>query len=391
MRTNIKTGCLSLAMLLSFTYGTMSQVNVTKVSSEPVMTDKEGVFYNLPRTVIKVDLVVSKIDKLKGPYAAFAQEMLGFENVINASSTEYELSEIHLSLMQEPNPDEYYFIEFLTPKNSKEKQPLNLFFSPSGTLQGFSNPTGQTKKSKSNIKIAGNDSEARFAEIANPGQVEKVDTVVKKIQLDTTVVEQILLNKVTVAKSVEQKAREFADHILKLDQSIENLVSGYQEINYEKGTMQLMLNRMENQRKSYVELFEGITHKSKLIYSFTIVPSKQDADKPVVLCKFSGSKGITDKELAGGETVQIQVTPLGTTKNLQNTIDQRSRQSEKSKGIIYQIPEEAIAVVKVGNVDRAESKFMINQLGVVTFLPGNFSGRLQFYPETGGVEEMISE
>ena len=95
------------AFLIFSIAATQAQINVSKVGTSVIPAESNGLFYSLPQTVIQVDVVVNKIQKVKGPFAEFADQMLGLSQVTTVNSTEYELKDIRLTSYNEPDPTEY--------------------------------------------------------------------------------------------------------------------------------------------------------------------------------------------------------------------------------------------------------------------------------------------
>jgi len=360
------------------------QVDVLKVGSQTIDPESEGVFYSLPRTVVHIDLVVNKITNVKGPYAEFADKYLGLSQVISTNSVEYALSEIRISTSEEADPDEYYFVKL--PEKSKSKQSLQLSLSQMGTLTGIKGTHEITAGGKE-VKIT--KSSVELAELPSPNTFERIDTLVRRISVDTTMIEQRVFKKVTAAKTTDQKAKEAADFIMKLDESKFNLINGYQEVNYEKGTMEFMYNQMEKLMNDYLQMFKGITVVNSETYSYSFVPSAESIDNPVQLCRFSPGKGIMDRNSLGGDIIQAAITPTASLQEIGAEVKQRNgRDNSLARGLYYRLPEKVDISVLVGGKTSVSGSFNINQLGVVTFLPSGSAGNIEFYPATGSVKSI---
>lgn len=369
-------------IFISFSMPAFAQVNVVKVSGGAINPLNDGLFYSLPRTVIKVDIVVNKITNVKGPYAEFADKYLGLSQVILNNSTEYSLSEVRLSTYEEPDPSEYYFVQM--PEKSKSKEAVQLTLSQMGTLVGIRGGDEAEDRGKG-VKIAG--SAVEMKEVPNPNTVERIDTLIRRISVDTTMIEQRVFKKVTAAKTPDQKAKEAADFIMKLDESKFNLINGYQEVNYEKGTMEFMYNQMEKLMNDYLQMFKGIRVVNTESYSFTVTITPESIGKPVALCRFSPGKGILDKNGNSGDLMQVQVEPVNSLQQVKGAANDRNK-AEKAKGLFYRIPEKADVTVSIGGQPRVDGRFTISQLGVVTFLPAAASGNIELYPGTGSVKHI---
>ncbi len=101
---------LSLSFFLSIPVFT--QVTVRHVNADLNINDKNGVFYALPRTFIKVEISVIKTEHFAGPYSEFAGKYLDLEDVATNNYNEYEITNVSLSTIAEPDPEHYYFVEF---------------------------------------------------------------------------------------------------------------------------------------------------------------------------------------------------------------------------------------------------------------------------------------
>lgn len=381
----IKKVFLTTFLLLSI-YGINAQINVSKVGSPGINSDSEGLFYSLPQTVIQVDIIVNKVQKVKGPYSEYADQMLGLSLVTSINSIEYELKDIRLTAYNEPDPSEYYFIQM--PQKQKERKAIELFLSDDGVISG----AGFVGQSVTNQKESTKDisaSRINIPEFANPSVFERMDTVIKRISLDTTIIEQKFFRKTSAAKSTEQKARETAEFILKLDESMYNLINGYQEVNYDKGTMEFMYNQMNSMKKDYLELFKGVTSISSEIFTFYFVVDKSNPTE--TLCRFSISKGILSKTAAAGDLIQIQASSMNKTNSLKPETEKLNMSQRDTHGLYYRIPDKANVAVKIGGQVKLETQFVINQFGVITFLPASSIRNIGIDNKTGTIRRVVLE
>jgi hypothetical protein len=375
-----------VALLLISLGGIKAQINVFKVGSSALLPQSDGLFYALPQTVIQVDIIVSKVQKIKGPFAEYADQMLGLSKVTTVNSTEYELQDIRLTSYNEPDPSEYYFIQI--PEKQKDRKAVELFLSEEGLISGAS-ISGETSVKKRQRSIDLSSSRIDIPEFTNPSVFERMDTVIKRISLDSTIIEQKFFRKTSAAKSVEQKAREAAEFILKLDESMYNLINGYQEVNYEKGTMEFMYNQMNSMKKDYLELFKGVTSTSKETFTFYYIADKSSLTD--TLCRFSISKGILPISSGAGDLVQIQASSLNKTDGLKTGTEMLNSGQHPAHGLYYRIPDKANVDVKVGGQVKLETQFLINQLGVVTFLPATSLRNISIDNNTGTLRRVVLE
>ena len=376
---------LTLLLLLTFAE-VKAQINVSKVGSSGIPAGSNGLFYALPQTIIQVDIIVNKVRKFKGPFAEFPDQMLGLSQVTLVNSNEYELKDIRLTSINEPDPNEYYFIAM--PEKRKDKKALELFLTDDGVISG-AGILVQPEKNKKEHSVELNTLKVKMPEVTNPSVLERTDTVVKRISLDTTIIEQKFFRKTSSAKSNEQKAREAADFLLKLDESMYNLINGYQEVNYDKGTMEFMYNQMNGMKKDYLELFKGVINVSTETFTFYYIADKNNSIE--TLCRFSMSKGILPKTAAAGDLVQMEATSLNNTRPLKTETEKRDVSPRESHGLYYRIPDKATVTFKVGGQVKLETRFVINQFGIVTFLPASSLRNIGFDNNTGTLRRVVLE
>ena len=374
------------ALLLLSVNGIKAQINVSKVSASGITAESDGLFYALPQTVIQVDFIVNKIQKTKGPFAEYADQMLGLSQVTTVSSTEFELKDIRLTSYNEPDPSEYYFIQL--PDKQKDRKAIELFLSDDGVISGVGT-LDQVNSAKRQRSIDLSTSRIDIPEFANPSVFERMDTIIKRISLDSTIIEQKFFRKTSAAKSAEQKAREASEFILKLDESMFNLINGYQEVNYEKGTMEFMYNQMNCMKQDYLELFKGVTSTSQETFTFYYVVDKSNPME--TLCRFSISKGILPKTATAGDFVQIQATSLNKTNALKAETEKPGAGQRSSHGLFYRIPDKANVTVNVGGQVKLDARFVINQFGIVTFLPATSLRNISIDNNTGTLRRVVLE
>ena len=375
------------AVLLLFLFTEINaQINVIKVGSSPIPAESDGLFYALPQTVIQVDIIVNKIQKVKGPFAEFADQMLGLSQVTTISSTEFELKDIRLTSYNEADPSECYFIQI--PEKQKDRKAIELFLSDDGIISGVG-AVNEINTNKRQRSIDLSTSSIEIPEFTNPSVVERMDTVIKRISLDSTIIEQKFFRKTSAAKSVEQKARETAEFILKLDESMFNLINGYQEVNYEKGTIEFMYNQMNSMKQDYLELFKGVTSILNETFTFYYVPDKNNPSE--TLCRFSIGKGILPKTATAADFIQIQATSMNKTSALKTDTEKLSKDKPGSHGLYYRIPDKANVTVNVGGQVKLDARFVINQFGVVTFLPATSLRKISIDNNTGTLRRVVLE
>ena len=375
---------LLLIPFFLFSPGAWAQFNVTPLAKGAIHPEKEGFVYALPRNTVCVELTVDKTETFKGPFADFASKYLGLQQVSKADLTRYAIRKAQINLLVEPDPDQVFFIEF----DKKSKAEISLSLSEDGIISGFSQVMQPKKGDKSFNIIEDSGREALFIDLLKPTVMEKVDTIIRRISVDTTTVEERVVRRSVSEKSAEQMAKETADAIRKIDDNISNLMSGYQEVNYSKESLQFMITELRKLQNEYLSLFKGTRRTTTTSYKFYVTPQETTEGLLESICKFSAEKGVQPKNSPAGENVNLTITPENINKSLRDFTLQREQVSKKKHGLYYRIPQQTKITVTTGYNVLEERTEMISQLGFLTFLPaGNYSA-LKFNPLTGAIQQV---
>jgi len=381
---------LAIMLQLMVTCTLSAQFNVLRIDNNAAPQTKDGVFYSLPRTVVKIDVKIDRMENYKGPYADFALRLLGLKNVVAENTVDYKISSISITTYPEPDPDQYYFVELGDKVTKGESGILSL--SDAGIILGTlpENPDTASRI----VLLAGQEEPGvtadkdAFGELfkysADVSVFEKVDTIIRKINIDTMTVERQYYKRTMVEKSPEQKAKEAADYISKIKENRFNLISGAQEVNYNKETLEYMDNQLKTMEKEYLKLFTGISLHKSLNFSYKYIPTPNQINTEIPIFKFLKSKGVIDLDEQGGKVVTIKIQRVGNTNTVGNYL-KKAQKDSKLQGFSYRIPELARVSVKLDENTQEESQCLLSQLGVVTNLPAN-KWKVQFHKETGGIK-----
>ena len=145
--------------------------------------------------------------------------------------------------------------------------------------------------------------------------------------------ERQYLKRTIVEKSPDQKAKEAADFIAKIKDNRFNLISGYQEVNYNKETLEYMDSQLKVLEKEYLKLFTGISIHKTLTFSYKYIPLSNQINTEIPIFKFSKSKGTMELDEPGGKVVTIKDPAVGNTNTVPST-SKRHRKRIRSAGSI---------------------------------------------------------
>ena len=376
-----------LSALLFLFLTACSSYEVVHIKKDTPAPEAAGFYYSLPRTVLTIDITITRVDKIAGPYAKYASKYLGIKDPVLTNQTTYELTDISINTYAEPDPDNYYFVNLKHYKPGRANQ-MMIALSKAGLIQDLNDNSDkkieQDKKENSHRRKI--DYSETFKYFADNNLVERVDTIVELVNMDTVTVEKRTLRKRMVEKSMEQKAKDAADFIMKVKEQRLDILTGAQEVPYSEATVKYMSDELEKLEKEYMMMFVGITETEELHYRYYYLPSPDVYSASIPLFKFSHQKGIVNEDLPEGDMVYIRVDRAGNTRNLEDFMA-ANMQSQDKKGFYYRIPEYAKFTIKQGDILKAEASFLISQFGVVSSLPAK-NAKVQFYPNTGAIRKV---
>lgn len=353
----------------------MAQFNVSPVSAGSKYAETPGFFYALPRTVFKLNLIIEKNERIKGPYSEFAQRMLGIDDAIKQDETLYSIKDIVISSFSEPDPKAWFFVEF-DERSSRDTRTMIFDLLENGIIisldDAAANRPQHTARVETTLVNAPNQKHFRY--FAEHNLFQRVDTIVRRITIDTTVIRRNILQSAWVDRNPEQKARAAAEMIQKIRENRFNLISGFQEVNFSQ--IAYMDKQMLKLEEEYLSLFTGSEVKSLIEHTIYYIP-EQDAKGFQTVARFSEQSGIIESGNRG-EPIQLVIEPAGSARELGGN----NNRGKLNNSLYYRIPEMTeISILYKGRVFQRQ-RMVVNQLGIIGVAPAT-RNRLVFDPNTG--------
>lgn len=371
---------IALVVTMFFvTFACKAQFHTVAVKKSMPDIKAEGIFYSLSRNVIKIDVTIEKTSRYKGPYADYAQKYLGINNVITENKSTYDLELVNLTVMAERDPEHTYFIEI--PSKSKSLPPLALQFNEEGVLGGMQFNISENSSRQASQPMH----QADFIEQLQPSVLEKTDTIIRRISVDTTTIEERFVRRSVSEKTTEQQAKDAAALIRKIEENKFNLLTGYQEINYSRDALDFMLNQLDSLKNEYLDLFKGKVVKTYEYHTFSITPSASSEGTLETICRFSPEVGLVEKSSFKGEPLSVKVVTDNDSPALDQFLKSRENVSRRKTGIFYRIPRHSRISIIMGEHEIAGLQTQISQMGSVTFLPARGLSGVKFHPVSGAL------
>ncbi|MGC9341859.1 MAG: DUF4831 family protein, partial [Bacteroidales bacterium] len=189
---------------------------------------------------------------------------------------------------------------------------------------------------------------------------EVTDTLYKTIISDSSYVRVPVLRKQREAKTIEQKAEEAANFIIKIRKRRFKLLAGQYEIFPEGRALAISVDELDKLEKEYLELFIGKRIKQTFRRSFVITPESLKSEQNFVVARFSPFTGVVDAEGSSETPLNLEVAPLGKLKSLGTTI-QPYQTAENT--LIYRIPDLADVTLSIQSEVLYQGRMQIYQAG----------------------------
>ncbi|MBN2638634.1 MAG: DUF4831 family protein [Bacteroidales bacterium] len=372
-------GLLILAFLFT-SLNAQDQYQVSKMTGKNPTMGKTGVYYSLPKTVFKVKLVLEEITRTPGPFADYTQKYLGTDNYIHSKQSYYRLLAVKVTPVAMADPSEVYFVSFPVERSSKNARPIDFQLDKYSGLVSFGTQNVVKTKEKdinapSQLFVYSNTgNEENFKMAASYSRAQKIDTLVRKITIDTVTVHRFLFRTSWVNLSTDDQANDAAQEIEKIRKSRYNLLTGYQEVNYGSG-IQYMDKELQELEHQYLVLFLGRETKQVIIRSFDFDPEKNHLSDN--LMQFTNKEG-------NKETVSVDVEVA----NRMNDVAAPALSVINS--LFYRIPAKAFVRVKTGGNVFYSDIFDVPQMGVISTVTMDNSS-LQFDLATGTLVKIRKE
>jgi hypothetical protein len=321
--------------------------------------------YALPLTVVDISLETERIVEKPGPYARFAEDMLGLNNVIRSEAEHWEIKGITISTHQELDPSGFYAIEaspvFRTNIIAMKREGLILDINPEIYNTGKTIDQPDNKDiNKSGAYDLGSDEYFKT----------KNDTVYKLLNVDTAFIRVPYLVEKKQKLSIDQLAEKAAARLMELRDGKHSILTGEANVFPQNEAAINEINRLE---KEYTELFTGKNLKERRVFNYQVIPEKSQAGNKIVLCGFSQTSGPVISSGKGETQVIVEFLPESRTKAIE-LISKKQQSSSKSKydRLFYRVPEVADIRVTYGNNAINTSRQLIYQLGEIIQLPANY-------------------
>ncbi len=348
-----------------FRKASKSDITILPLGGEVAVTDG-SIVYALPMTIFEIDVIADKTIEVPGPYAEYASELLGLDDVIKEKNEIWALSRVDLNTIEEPDPSQFYVIQ-----GTSIMQTNALALRRSGLILDI-NSDQYLSRSYSDNRGESNYSGLHFPDMGAEEYVSfKTDTAFKLIKADTAFIRVPYLVEKKRKPSDAEVAESAARKLLELREGKHMLLTGETNVFPQGDAAIEEINRLD---KEYTALFAGKRWTEKKLYRFWYIPPQSFSGEKAVLCNFSSLEGVRS---AGGETgtpITIEMIPSGKTKELNLVVRPVISEKEISKNdkLFYRVPDVVEIRIISGNEPVCNARKLVYQFGNIVTLPANF-------------------
>jgi len=337
-------------ILLSISLFSFSQLLTEKLAT--AMDTARGIVYQLPKTILQVEVDTKCVQETPGMYFQYADRFLGIKDFIQNESIRYEITGFRLTTKTIPDPSQAYLIS-----TGKKGKKLNIALTPEGFLKSI-NGTSENVMHPSSVSA------------------ETVAKIAPKAW--ETAGSSIFTKDMQLANSTAKMAELAANQLFTLRDTRFNLLTQELDKTPTDGrSYEIVLSELNQMERAYLELFKGKTTESNQSFSYTLVPQKDSTD---ILFRFSLFKGILDKNNLGGNPIFIEVKALPVAAEAL-----RVDKTATPQGLYYRVPGRAVINITDGKDVFFTREITVPQFGRVLSLPAAQISAAELCPMTGAL------
>lgn len=346
---------LGFSFIICYFSVTLAQ---TAVSTYLPGVTPEGAIYFLPKTGIKITILVERTTYTPGELCKYAERYLRIKDTSPTPSISYHITDIRQEAFAVADTSKHYAIEF----NAKTVA-TNVRLSDDGILLAINTEPNKLHLTKPFVA-------APRPAYVNPRQYMNEETL--------------------AAGSTAKMAELIAQDIYEIRESRNLLVRGQADNMPKDGEqLRLMLNQLDKQDQAMTSLFTGTITKDTTEHTITIVPDK--ASDKQVLFRFSQKLGLLDQDDLAGVPYYYIIEDLKTVPPAE-IIDPK-KQKKQAQGIYVNVPGKLRSMISDAQGTAITAEFPAGQFGNVELLSGalfnkRYTTRLCLNPLSGAVEKI---
>ena len=351
-----------LFIICSLLFSASTTAQTATSAYRPGVTS-EGAVYYLPRTALRISVLVERTSYTPGDFVGYAQRYLRLQNVKAEASVSHRVVSITQMPIGQADVTKVYAVKF------------------------------NAKTVASNVVIA---DDGRLLAL----NAEPEDEVVPKVFVPAPkpaplnprqYMNEEILTAGSTAKMAELTSREIYD--LRENRSL--LIKGQADFMPKDGQqLKLMLAQLETQETALRSLFEGTTVRDTTEYVITFVPEGPVSRK--VLFRLSQQLGMVDADDLSGEPFYITIENISVLPPVDEAAAAKAKKKVYESGIYVNVPGRMRSTIHQGIDQLGQAEYPVAQFGRVELLSADlfdkrYTTQLWISPITGAVERLHAD
>jgi hypothetical protein len=272
----------------------------------------ESFVYALPQTVIDIQVIAEEITIIPGPYEKFAEKYLGIQNAPSRAEKKYYIRQVQVQKHSEADPDYIYAVRgILDPANNagltrllKDSLILNTANFSVSKAYHYTYPSRSGELIYTDLSVKRN------------FEAEK-DIEVSLVMPDTIHTNRPVNRNALKEKTLEQKAEEAANFLIKLKKRRFKLVAGQYNYMPAGEAMAEALKELGRIEEEYLSLFIGKRIVTQIQHILHYTPPVGKNAIREILFRFDENEGFVNLTEARGIPVILELNAMGKTAGLE--------------------------------------------------------------------------
>lgn len=356
----------SLAVVLIVSSCTTVQYIASSGVASPISSDRVisngSLVYGLPRTVFTVRVKVERTVETPGPYAQYAQQLLGLDNAIMAENEFWEIAAVTVNSHIELDPSQLYVMEsnggIKANALKLKEEGFILDLNPESTERAYLAPSDN--ESDVNRFVSYDLGSDRY-------YYTEVDTAYRQIAFNSTFVNVPYISTQTRSVETSQLAQNAAENLFAIREGKMMILIGEANVFPQDASSIQELNKME---RDYLELFIGKSFTETLYYTFNIIPEESMIGNETAIFNFSELSGVEGLSSSRGTAVTIKMESEEKTATISNLTILDSK--NEIENVVYRVPDVTTVTISLDNEQLYNSRKLVYQFGTMLHLPSTF-------------------
>ncbi len=345
-----------ISIIVLVVLASCTSIKLERLSSESKI-NKAGIVYTLPKTKLNIIAEVVKTTYYKGPFSEYADEYLGFDNVIKSNFSEYKLSSINIVPTIE-NDNDYTYLLTNYSKNIKSVS----YFDGTNVLSAFNTVSTEGGKADFEVKkFKINKNYIPFKDrTVKPLVVEKSDTVWKTILVDSVFKRIPKVNTAIAPRTIKEQAYMASRFILKIRKRRLRVLTAMDGKFPNGNALKKIVKELDRLENTYLNLFTGKVIYDTAKYVFAYTPDTSLVQNN--LFNFDSKKGVSENS-----KYSVSINFIDDSKN--EYFQKINSLEIKKCNLVYKTAKFINAEIKLNNSIIFSKEIPVYQVGLINNLP----------------------